>query len=74
MSHGITKCFVYFPFQIEGMTCASCVHLIESTLVKEPGVISASVALPLSKGKFVIDVNTVGPRDIIEKINVRSHQ
>ena len=52
------------------MTCASCVHLIESTLCRERGVISASVALSLSRGKFVIDINTVGPRDIIDKIKV----
>ena len=56
--------------QIVGMTCASCVHHIESHLVKQPGIISATVALATSKGKFVYDTEVTGPRDIIEDINV----
>ena len=56
--------------QIEGMTCASCVHHIESHLMKQPGIISATVALATSKGKFVYDTEVTGPRDIIEDINV----
>ena len=57
-------------FQIEGMTCASCVHHIESHLMKQPGIISATVALATSKGKFVYDTEVTGPRNIIEDINV----
>ena len=52
------------------MTCASCVHHIESHLIKQPGIISATVALATSKGKFVYDTEVTGPRDIIEDINV----
>ena len=58
-----------FHLQIEGMTCTSCVHNIESHLAKEPGVISAVVALATSKGRFVYDTEATGPRNIIEKIN-----
>ena len=47
------------------MTCASCVHSIESSLLKVDGVISASVALATNRGKFVFDSDRVGPRDII---------
>ncbi|XP_074651916.1 copper-transporting ATPase 1-like [Tubulanus polymorphus] len=53
---------------IHGMTCSSCVHHIESTLMKKPGIISASVALATSKGRFVYDSELTGPRDIIEII------
>lgn len=54
---------------IDGMTCASCVHLIESTLMRRPGIISANVALATSKGRFVFETETIGPRDIIEAVN-----
>ncbi|ELU04312.1 hypothetical protein CAPTEDRAFT_32189, partial [Capitella teleta] len=54
---------------IEGMTCASCVHLIESKLVTKPGVLSAVVALATSKGRFTFDTEVTGPRSIMEFIN-----
>lgn len=56
--------------QITGMTCSSCVHMIESTLVKEKGVLTASVALATNKGRFTFDTEITGPRDIIDKIKV----
>ena len=54
---------------IKGMTCSSCVHLIESSLLKMPGVTSASVALSTEKGKVSYDPNTLGTRDVVEAIN-----
>ncbi|XP_022797109.1 copper-transporting ATPase 1-like isoform X2 [Stylophora pistillata] len=53
---------------ITGMTCSSCVHLIESNLTKRKGILKASVALATSSGRFVYDTETTGPRDIIEAI------
>ncbi|XP_052281912.1 copper-transporting ATPase 1-like isoform X3 [Dreissena polymorpha] len=53
---------------ITGMTCASCVYLIESNLQKVKGVTSASVALATSKGKFTYNPDIIGPRHIIEAI------
>ena len=43
---------------IRGMTCSSCVHLIESSVLKMKGITAASVALSTEKGKvsFVISV------------------
>lgn len=53
---------------ITGMTCASCVHVIESHVKKLKGVESASVALTTSRGKFSFDPATTGARDIIDCI------
>ncbi|XP_041440418.1 copper-transporting ATPase 2 isoform X2 [Xenopus laevis] len=53
---------------ITGMTCASCVHNIESRLMRTPGILEASVALATCKAQVKFDPETVGPRDIIRVI------
>ncbi|KAM4700201.1 copper-transporting ATPase 2 [Discoglossus pictus] len=50
---------------IIGMTCASCVHNIESRLMRTPGIEHASVALATCKAQVKFDPEIVGPRDII---------
>lgn len=60
--------YVFLSLQITGMTCSSCVHLIESSLERKPGILEASVALATSSGKFQYDTEVTGPRDIIEAI------
>ncbi|XP_060089267.1 copper-transporting ATPase 2 isoform X1 [Heteronotia binoei] len=52
--------------KILGMTCASCVHNIESRLVKTPGILDASVVLATSKARVRFDPEVIGPRDIIK--------
>lgn len=52
------------------MTCASCVHKIESNLTKRKGIIYASVALATNKAHVKYDVEIIGPRDIIRLIEV----
>lgn len=54
--------------EIRGMTCSSCVHKIESNVMKLRGVQSAKVALTTCHGKFGYDPELTGPRDIIEAI------
>lgn len=53
---------------VRGMTCASCVHKIESSLMKEKGIIYASVALATNKAHIKFDSEVIGPRDIIKLI------
>ncbi|XP_073518730.1 copper-transporting ATPase 2 isoform X2 [Phyllobates terribilis] len=53
---------------ITGMTCASCVHNIESRLMRTPGILQASVALATCKAQVKFDPEIVGPRDIIQII------
>uniref|UniRef100_A0A671U9D0 P-type Cu(+) transporter n=1 Tax=Sparus aurata TaxID=8175 RepID=A0A671U9D0_SPAAU len=53
---------------VRGMTCASCVHKIESSLMREKGIIYASVALATNKAHIKFDSEIIGPRDIIKLI------
>uniref|UniRef100_F6VMS7 Copper-transporting ATPase 2 n=1 Tax=Monodelphis domestica TaxID=13616 RepID=F6VMS7_MONDO len=53
---------------VTGMTCASCVHNIESRLTRTNGILYASVALSTSKAHIKFDPEIVGPRDIIKII------
>ncbi|KAI1885439.1 hypothetical protein AGOR_G00220200 [Albula goreensis] len=53
---------------VTGMTCASCVHTIESKLMRTKGVLEASVALATSKAHVKFDPEVLGARDIIRII------
>ncbi|XP_053070706.1 copper-transporting ATPase 2 isoform X4 [Acinonyx jubatus] len=53
---------------ITGMTCASCVHNIESKLTRTKGITYASVALATSKAHVKFDPEMIGPRDIVKII------
>ncbi|KFP65332.1 Copper-transporting ATPase 1, partial [Cariama cristata] len=53
---------------VRGMTCASCVHKIESTLMKTNGVLYCSVALATNKAHIKYDPEIIGPRDVIQAI------
>ncbi|KAG8452795.1 hypothetical protein GDO86_004547 [Hymenochirus boettgeri] len=53
---------------VTGMTCASCVHNIESRLMRTAGIIQASVALATCKAQVKFDPEVIGPRDIIRII------
>ncbi|NXV42726.1 ATP7B ATPase, partial [Uria aalge] len=55
---------------ITGMTCASCVHSIESKLMRTNGIFYASVALATCKAHIQFDPEITGPRDIIKIIEV----
>lgn len=53
---------------ISGMTCSSCVAMIENNLKSNPNVVSISVNLALETGQIVYDPDKTGPRDIIALI------
>ncbi|CAJ1087759.1 copper-transporting ATPase 2 [Xyrichtys novacula] len=53
---------------ITGMTCASCVHNIESRLASTKGILGASVALATKKAQVRFDPEVLGARDIIKII------
>ncbi|XP_032534827.1 copper-transporting ATPase 2 isoform X3 [Chiroxiphia lanceolata] len=53
---------------ITGMTCSSCVHNIESKLMRTNGIFYASVALATCKAHIQFDPEIIGPRDIIKII------
>uniref|UniRef100_A0A8C3VEY9 P-type Cu(+) transporter n=1 Tax=Catharus ustulatus TaxID=91951 RepID=A0A8C3VEY9_CATUS len=53
---------------VRGMTCASCVHKIESTLMKTNGVLYCSVALATNKAHIKYDPEAIGPRDVIQDL------
>eukprot|EP00096_Caligus_rogercresseyi_P013119 TRINITY_DN5780_c0_g1_i1.p1 TRINITY_DN5780_c0_g1~~TRINITY_DN5780_c0_g1_i1.p1 ORF type:complete len:1066 (+),score=205.37 TRINITY_DN5780_c0_g1_i1:33-3230(+) len=55
--------------RIRGMTCSSCVYLIESNIKKLEGVESVVVALSTELGKIKFEPSVTGPRSIIEAIN-----
>uniref|UniRef100_A0A8D0V1F8 Copper-transporting ATPase 1 n=2 Tax=Sus scrofa TaxID=9823 RepID=A0A8D0V1F8_PIG len=57
-----------FDASLSGMTCASCVHKIESTLTKHRGIFYCSVALATNKAHIKYDPEIIGPRDIIHVI------
>ncbi len=56
--------------QIEGMTCSSCVHMIERTLLSQVGVEKAVVALSTSRGHVEFDPTILGPRDVVQIVKV----
>ncbi|XP_031516285.1 copper-transporting ATPase 1 isoform X4 [Papio anubis] len=53
---------------VRGMTCASCVHKIESNLTNHRGILYCSVALATNKAHIKYDPEIIGPRDIIHTI------
>ncbi|KAM3585147.1 uncharacterized protein V6R79_009024 [Siganus canaliculatus] len=53
---------------IAGMTCASCVHNIESKLNTTKGILGASVALATRKAQIQFNPDVIGARDIVKII------
>ncbi|CAH8519060.1 unnamed protein product [Dicrocoelium dendriticum] len=58
------RCFLH----ITGMTCSSCVHLIEQKLMKIKGIQSVLVSLIAMKGEVVYNPSFVGTAQIVRWI------
>ncbi len=52
------------------MTCSSCVHMIERTLLGTNGIGKAVVALSTNRGRIEFDPTILGPRDVIQIVKV----
>ncbi|MEI6986887.1 MAG: cation-translocating P-type ATPase [Rhodospirillaceae bacterium] len=47
-------------FAITGMTCAACVSRLERILLRQPGVLTATVSLPAERAELVFDPDRTG--------------
>ncbi|XP_070572985.1 copper-transporting ATPase 2-like isoform X2 [Ptychodera flava] len=61
----LEKCVI----EIQGMTCASCVNSIESTLSKHKGIESVLVALMAGKAEIKYDAQLLSPNQIAQLID-----
>ena len=59
-----------YLYKVGGMSCTSCVHLIERALQAKDGVKTATVALATNKAVVTYNLSQIGPRDIITTIEV----
>ena len=55
-------------FAVTGMTCASCVMVVEKTLAKLAGVTSVVVNLALETATVEVDPTMIGPDEVISAI------
>ncbi|MHA2328297.1 MAG: heavy metal translocating P-type ATPase [Candidatus Hodarchaeales archaeon] len=54
---------------ITGMTCANCVNTIESALIKQDGILKASVNLATEKAQVTFDPRIISEREIVDTIS-----
>ena len=57
-------------FDLEGMTCASCVMRIEKGLKKVPGVLDAQVNLATEQAMVTYDPALTGIEQMVQKVEV----
>ncbi len=61
-------------FDIQGMTCASCVNRVERVLKKKSGVLAVSVNLATEKAKVSFENSTLTTQDIISLIQQAGYE
>lgn len=54
---------------VEGMTCASCVNVIQKTLKKTPGVLNSDVNLTTEKANITFDPSITNLKDISQSVD-----
>ncbi len=60
-------------FNIQGMTCASCVGRVERALKKVPGVEESTVNLSTEKAKVLFDPQQVSPADLLSAVDAAGY-
>jgi copper chaperone CopZ len=60
-------------YQIEKMTCSSCVHNIENALTKLNGIDSVEINLTSSRGRVTYDPEAIDSRAIAEAISLAGY-
>ncbi len=53
---------------VTGMTCAACVSRLERILLRQPGVVSASVSLPAEQAEVMFDPDRIGLPDLVAAV------
>ena len=61
-------------FGVTGMTCASCVAVIERTLARMPGVLSANVNLALERLSVVYDPASIDVAGIVAAVKAAGYE
>lgn len=60
-------------FNIQGMTCASCVGRVERALKKVPGVKESTVNLSTEKANVIFDPEQVNPADLFSAVDAAGY-
>lgn len=55
-------------FEVQGLSCASCVARVEKALLQVPGVSAASVNLATAKAYIKTGSNTVATKDLVQAV------
>ena len=74
---GFTPVSEQAELQIEGMSCAACVGRIERTLMKQPGVLSASINLATERARVTYLPQTINRArlcSVIDELGFQAHE
>ena len=61
-------------FEVTGMTCGACVSAVEGALMREPGVVNASVALLTERAQIVYDSSATNRTKLLDVIEAAGYE